>query len=535
MTWLLSALDSGVTAGVVVYEGGHPHRQDWAGIHRDARELAGRLQGRGIGPGTTVGLLAETSIATLVALRAVLLSGAAVTVLSPPHGREPATVLESVHRAVRASGAHLLVAGEPFTELETGASPCPVTSVARLAAEGTAQPWRAPGITEDATAVVQLTSGTTGPPRRVLVSHGNLAANITAIEAATGNAGLGQRPRCSWLPLHHDMGLIGYAILPMALACRLLLRPAADFLADPLCWPRMLSRYGAVSTSAPAFAYALLARLLPAAQGLDLSALRVALCGAEQIEPAVMDAFCAAAQPFGFPPESLVAGYGLAEATVAVALSAPGHGLRTDAVDRASLHAGVARPAGDGADVRRLAVIGPALPGLALEIVDPGSEQQLAERQVGEIRVRGPSVATVSGAAGQPTVDEHGWLHTGDRGYLTGGELVVCGRLKDVLVVAGRNIQPEEVELACASVPGVRAGCVAAVPYPRPEAGTEGVAVIAEVRHGHDPDLARHIRDAVRRSVGIAPDVVRLVAPGTVPKTTSGKVQRHRALDAVPS
>lgn len=545
MTRLLSALERGAGSGaeVVVIESGRARHTDWTGLHRDAGTLAGRLRSRGIGPGRTVGLLAETSVATLTALRAVLLSGAAVTVLPPPPHDDPASVPRRVGRSLAGSAADLLLVGAPFTGLAGAADalPCQVVSLSQLATEGAPAPWRPPDVDEHATAVVQLTSGTTGPPRQVRVSHHNLAANIDAIEATAGG-GLGDRPRCSWLPLHHDMGLVGYAIMPMATGCRLVLRPPADFLADPLCWPRTVSEYGAVSTSSPAFGYALLARLLPAAKGLDLSTLRVALCGAEQIEPAVIEAFCAAALPFGFDPSAMVAGYGLAEATVAVAMSPPGHGLRTDLVDRASLHAGRAAPAGsaggavdgaagNGSATRRLAVIGPPLTGIELAIVDSGTCRAVPERQVGEIRVRGDSVATVTGAAGAVTVDEDGWLRTGDRGYLTGGELVVCGRTKDVLMVAGRTIQPEEVELACAAVPGVRAGCVAAVPYPRPDAGTEGVAVVAEIRRGHQPDqddTAGRIRDTVRQIIGVSPDLVRLVPPGSVPKTTSGKLRRHR-------
>ena len=507
-------------------EANRPHRSDWASIHRDAVALAGRLQARGCGPGTTVALLAETSLATLVALRAVLLSGAAVTVLPPARDEAAA------RRMLTGCEAGLLLTGPPFAALASANGvPCPTVDLSQLADSAPA-PWRRPDLTEDDPAVVQLTSGTTGPPRQVRVSHGNLRSNIDAIHA-TAPGGLGDGPRCSWLPLHHDMGLVGYAILPMSVGCRLVLRPPADFLADPLCWLRTITDYGAVSTSAPAFAYAVLARLLKAASGLDLSTLRVALCGAEQIEPPVIEAFCAAAQPFGFDPNAIVAGYGLAEATVAVAMSPRGRGLRTDAVDRPSLHGGHALPS-TGGDTRRLAVIGPALPGIELAVfADHGLA---AEREIGEIRVRAPSVATVTGAAGRVAVDIDGWLHTGDRGYLVDGELVVCGRIKDVIVVGGRTIQPEEAELACAAVPGVRAGCIAVVPYPRHDTGTEGVAVMAEIRRGGDVtdadgDTTRLIKAAVREVIGVSPDLVRLVPPGAVPKTTSGKLRRRRVAE----
>ncbi|HEY0637134.1 MAG TPA: AMP-binding protein, partial [Pseudonocardiaceae bacterium] len=195
-----------------------------------------------------------------------------------------------------------------------------------------------------------------------------------------------------------------------------------------------------------------------------------------------------------------------------------------------ALHTGVATPAAGGEGARRLTVIGPALPGLEVGVADPDTGRPLPGRHVGEILVRGPSVATPEHDDDGVRVDAAGWLHTGDRGYLAGGDLVVCGRIKDVLVVAGRTIQPEEVELACAGVPGVRPGGVAAVPYPRPEAGTEGVAVVAELRRGVEPDgeTAHGIRERVRRAVGVTPDVVRLVAAGTLPRTTSGKLRRHR-------
>lgn len=529
MTPLLSAIERGAKSGseIVVVESGRPRRSDWLSIHRDACALAGRLQARGAGPAATVALLADTSLAMLVALRAVLLSGAAVTVLAPIG--DPA----QVRRALAGSGATLLVTGPPFTALaDLDGLPCPAIDLTRLATEGGPAPWHPPAIGEDDAAVVQLTSGTTGPPRQIRVSHRNLWTNVSAIQASA-HGGLGDAPRCSWLPFNHDMGLVGYGILPMTTGCRLVLRPPADFLADPLCWPRMVTEYGGVSTSAPVFGYAVLARLLRAASGLDLSTLRVTLCGAEQIEPAVIGGFCAAAARFGLDPASIVTAYGLAEATVAVAMSPPGRGLRVDAVDRPSLHDGQARPS-TGGDTRRLAMIGPAVPGVELEIFDRDGSVASA-REVGEIRVRGGSVATVTGATGQVAVDSDGWLHTGDRGYLVDGELVVCGRIKDVIVVGGRTIQPEEAELACATVPGVRAGCVAVVPYARAEAGTEGVAVMAELRRGHEPgtDTVGLIKDAVRQVIGVSPDVVRLVPAGSVPKTTSGKLRRHRVAQLV--
>ncbi|MCK9895184.1 AMP-binding protein, partial [Frankia sp. AgB32] len=288
---------------------------------------------------------------------------------------------------------------------------------------------------------------------------------------------------------------------------------------------------------------------------LDLSCLTYALCGGEPIDPAVVDDFLAAAGEHGFQPGAFMPAYGLAEATVAVTFSAVGRGPRYDTVDADALAAGTARPvapadspeadqpgaevpgrvesAGRGVRARRLARLGAPIPGLAVRIVDPDSGVVLPARAVGEVQVQGTSVA----AAYQDDPDSavrlgarDGWLETGDLGYAVDGELVVCGRRKDVIILGGRNIYPEEVERAAARAEGARVGNIVAFHYERPgHPGGEGLAVAVETRSADHAALRRAVADEVRSALGVTPHTVVVLAPGSVPKTPSGKLQRAEA------
>jgi fatty-acyl-CoA synthase len=337
------------------------------------------------------------------------------------------------------------------------------------------------------------------------------------------------------------MGMTGFLTVPMLFGAELVMVTPMDFLGDILLWPRLIDKYRGTMTAAPNFAYALLAKRLRrhARPGdFDLASLRWALSGSEQVEPADVEDLCAAGAPFGLRPEAIVPAYGMAETTVAVSFSQCSGGLLVDEVD-ADMLAVLRRavPATTG-NTRRLASLGPLLPGLQARIVDEDGVVQPA-RGVGLIEVRGDPVTsgyvTVGGFVAAQ--DGQGWFCTGDLGYLTElGHVVVCGRAKDVIIMAGRSIYPTDVERAAGRVAGVRGGCVVAV---RLDAGhhRESFAVAVESNKVDDPAQVRRIKHEVAHEVvaevAVRPRNVVVLAPGAIPKTPSGKLRRAYALALV--
>ena len=321
-----------------------------------------------------------------------------------------------------------------------------------------------------------------------------VGANIDAIIAG---AQLTHADRAvSWLPLYHDMGLIGLLMAPMLHGFELVLGAPQDFLARPACWLEWISEYRGTITAGPNFSYALAARALRRADALDLSSWRLALNGAETVDPHAVESFCAAAAPFGFDARAAYPVFGMAEATLAVTFPAVGDGMTVDAVDRHALEHDrrAVAPAADASpeSVRRLAKLGRPLDGFELRIVDPATGAVRAEREVGELELRSPSVTPgyYRNAEATAATFDDGWLRTGDLAYLVDGELVVCGRQKDVIIVGGRNVFPEDVERAAATVEGVRAGNVIAFGSDR-KRGRESIVVVAETK---TDDLARGAR-----------------------------------------
>jgi fatty-acyl-CoA synthase len=274
--------------------------------------------------------------------------------------------------------------------------------------------------------------------------------------------------------------------------------------------------------------------------GIDLSTWRMGLNGAEPIDPDGVEAFCKAGARHGLDPAVAYCVYGMAEATLAISFPEPGTGMGVDTVDRDVLELdGFAAPT-DGAAARRLPLLGRPLRGFEVRVCDPGTGEVLADRHVGELELRGPSVTP--GYWRRPDVTaatfHDGWLRTGDLGYLVDGELVVCGRIKDVIIVGGRNIFPEDVERATASVEGVRAGNVVAFGTVG-RRGKEGIVVVAETKLDDPRPLREAIVARVCDVVGVPPLEVVLVPAGSLPKTSSGKLQRSRCrsryLDEAPA
>jgi fatty-acyl-CoA synthase len=508
-----------------------PTRRTWPEVHATARRMAAELQSgdAGLTRGASVGVLAGEPAAIAPAAQAVWLTGGSVTMLHQPTARtDLAAWAEDTVSVLKMIGAGLVLLGAPFDALapvlvERGIAFRTIESL-----DGGSAVVPDAGVAgEHDTALLQLTSGSTAEPKAVRITHGNLHANISAMREAA-RLDVENDVMVSWLPLFHDMGMVGFLTIPMVTGLELVTVTPLDFLKRPLLWAELISKYGGTVTAAPNFAYAVLARQLARAEGpLDLSTLRIALNGAEPVDADAVAAFTDAGARFGLRPESVLCAYGMAETALGVAFAPLETGLEVDEIDADALEAHRLATPGTG---RRFPKLGPPLPGIEVRVVaDDGAV--LGERQVGVLQLRGPSVTpgylTVDGPVA--TQDADGWLDTGDEGYVAEGQVVVCGRRKDVIIMAGRNIYPTDIERAAVGADDVRAGNAVAV---RLAAGErrESFAVVVESRRAGDADAEKSIRkDVTSRvvsAVGVRPAEVVVLGPGSLPKTPSGKLRR---------
>ena len=527
------------TRGMVTGEPHAPVRHSWGEVHGQARRIAGGLAAAGIGHGDAVAVLAGAPVEIAPTAQGVWMRGASLTMLHQPTPRTDLLFWATeTRRVVDALGATAVIVSDPFMAAAPvlADSGVKVLVIADLLASEAIDPL---DTNEDDIALLQLTSGSTGPPKAVRITFRNLACNADAMFVGA-EYDLDTDVIVSWLPLFHDMGMTGFLVVPMYFGAELVKVTPMDFMQDTLLWAKLIDKYKGTMTAAPNFAYAVLAKRLRKQQPgqFDLSSLRWALSGAEQVEPAVVEDLCDAGAPFGLRREAILPAYGMAETTVAVSFSECGTGLSIDEVDAdmlAVLHRAV--PATTG-NVRRLATLGPVLAGLQARVVDEDANE-LPTRGVGVIQVRGepvsPGYTTLAGFVSSQ--DGQGWYDTGDLGYLTEkAHIVVCGRVKDVIIMAGRNVYPTDIERAAARVLGVRPGCAVAV---RLNAGhrRETFAVAVESNAFEDRGDARRIRRAVAHEVfsevDVRPRNVVVLAPGTIPKTPSGKLRRAHALSLV--
>jgi acyl-CoA synthetase (AMP-forming)/AMP-acid ligase II len=380
-------------------------------------------------------------------------------------------------------------------------------------------------------AVIQFTSGSTATPRGAVLTHRAVLAGVRGSEAGSGQNSAGW-VQLSWLPFFHDWGLFGYLVWSVVIGTQTHILPTERFARDPSEWLRLAGRVGAMITPGPTSAWDSALRVAGRRpQGIDLSTIRVATLAAEAIEPRVLDRLLELGVELGLSPEAPSGAYGMAETTLAVTEGPVAEPIRVDAVDRGALVSiGEARPATGSDDVRRVVSSGAPVPGV--ELLVAGSEGPVPERHVGEILLRTPSMMRgYIGGTEDPVVD--GWLHTGDLGYLADGELYVTGRIKDVVIVMGRNYPAQDLEWAAERVEGVRSGRTVAFATER----TEGEAVVVvECGKGREPDdLPRRVWLEVSDALGIAPREVLVLPGGTIPVTTSGKLRRSWVRDAYAS
>jgi 1-acyl-sn-glycerol-3-phosphate acyltransferase len=506
-------------------------------VWRDAAAVAGGLRSLGIARGDTVALMLPTGADFLVAFQGILIAGAVPVPIYPPVRLDRLQEYAERHSGIlRDAAVRALVTvpkAKPVAALFKAAvrSLATVTTVEEITARGAL--WGVPEGSAGDPAFIQYTSGSTGSPKGVLLSHANLLANIEAI-----GRGVDVRPTdvgVSWLPLYHDMGLIGSWLFCQTKGLPIAIQSPLSFLARPERWLWTIHERRGTLSAAPNFAYELCARNVKdeAIVGLDLSSWRCALNGAEPVSPETLERFTARFSAYGFRPGAMLPVYGLAENSVAVAFPPPGREPRIDRIARQPFEAeGRAVVAGEGdASALRFVSVGRALPEHEVKIVDDAG-RTVDERRMGRLAFRGPSMT--SGYYRKPEATaamtlEGGWLDSGDLAYVAEGEIYVTGRRKDLIIKGGRNLVPQEIEEAAAKVRGIRRNGVAAFGAIHAEQGTERLVVVAEtrVRPGEAQDrLMREVTDRVAAAVDVPPDVVALVPPGSVPKTSSGKVRR---------
>ena len=519
-------------------------RLTYGDLWTQSLEVAAGLSARGVRHRDTVAIMLRTETAFCTAFLGTLMAGGVPVPLYPPF--RPDRIEEYARRQVgilRNADARILIT---FAEVERvatlliGQAPSlsAVLTVDELADPGGARAGL-PRLGGADPALIQYTSGSTGQPKGVLLSHDNLLSNIRAIQQGLnlGSDDVG----VSWLPLYHDMGLIGSWLGTMYVGIPLTLMSPLAFLARPARWLQTLHTRRGTLSPAPNFAFDLCVHRIAddEIEGLDLSSVRVLLNGSETVVPETLDRFIERFAPYGLRPDALLPVYGLAECAVGLATPPLGRRPRVDRVLRHALQeTGMAAAAAeDDPSALRFVSCGRALPDHALRVVDD-TATPLGERHEGRIQFRGPSATAGyyrSPEATRALIGEDGWLETGDLGYLADDELFLTGRRKDLIIKGGRNIHPHEAEAIAAGVEGVRKGCVAAFGVRNPDRGTERLVIVAETRQTAEADRERiraAIVERVSDALGLPPDTVVLSRPGSVLKTSSGKIQRAATCEA---
>ncbi len=518
---------------------GKPRTITFGELYRRSLLLAGELRRRGLGGGRTVALMLPTCAEFFYSFFGVILAGGIPVPIYPPFRADKIEEYAARQAAIlRNAEAQFLLTfrrAEKIAKLIMPLAPSlegvfEAASLWREEQAGTAGEMPAPRGGGEI-AFLQYTSGSTGQPKGVVLTHANLLANIRAIGEA-----LEMRPHdvaVGWLPLYHDMGLIGTWLVPLYFGLPLAVLSPVSFLSRPERWLRTIHRHRGTLSAAPNFAYELCVRKIPDSEleGLDLSSWRAALNGAEPVRPETIERFTTRFAAYGFRPEALMPVYGLAEATLAVAAPALGTAPLIDRIERSAFEReGTAIPAApEESQILQFVSEGRPLPGINIEMRNPEGGP-CRERQEGRLWFRSPGATEGyyhNPEATRELRDANGWLDSGDLGYLADGNLFLTGRAKDIIIKGGRNLVPHEIEEIAGRVPGVRTGCVASFGIPDKATGTERLVVAAELRQGaRAQEIREEIIRRVSEAIGLPPDEVALLAPGSIPKTSSGKLRR---------
>jgi acyl carrier protein len=510
-------------------------------LYDGALGYAARLAEAGLQPGQMVAIMLPTSKEYLFSFYGTLLAGGVPVPLYPParlttiedHMTRHVGILKSAGATVmitipeakalawllraQVESLHAVMVPEDFSSQKT-ASFTPVKG-------------RAGHI-----GFLQYTSGSTGNPKGVVLTHENLLANVQAMGKAV--SATQSDVFVSWLPLYHDMGLIGGCFATMFLGFPVVLMSPLAFLSRPSSWMRAIHRHRGTISGGPNFSYELCIRRTQEAEmeGIDLSSWRFAFNGAEPVSPDTIDAFTKKFSPYGFRKNSMSPVYGLAECSVGLAFTTPGEPWRMDTLDRETFTTTGEAVDADPQDPAPLKIVGcgQVIPAHDIRVVDGAGFEQ-PDRQEGALQFRGPSATTGyyrNSEATRALFAGGGWLNTGDRAYLSDGMIYITGREKDIIIRGGRNISPYELEEAVGDLPGIRRGCVAVFGSMDHASGTERVVVLAETREkgsATHEELKKKINQLAMNLIAAPADDIVLAPPATVPKTSSGKIRRVAA------
>ncbi len=504
-------------------------RVPMTGVRDKALSIAADLAARGVRKGDCVALVLPTSPAFVECFFGVMLSGAIPVPLYPPvrlgkfdeYHRKTAAMLEAVdavlvitdQRIRRLLGVAVEKAGPRLgcvTAADLGVADAIEVSVA-----------------PNDIAFIQFSSGTTHDPKPVALTHENLLYNLATIGSYLASMGTSVQG-VSWLPLYHDMGLIGNLLSAFYLPTPLVLLPPELFVARPGAWLRAISRHHGTVSAAPNFAFGLCVNRISDDEldGVDLSSWRLCLNGAEAVSAAMQRSFSERFERWGFDASALTPCYGMAEASLAVAFKPSGTMFKSFGVDNETLTTEGAVEPGS----KELVSVGRPLPGVEVEIRDEHN-QPLPPDRTGRIFVNSPSV--MAGYYRRKDLTDEalrdGWLDTGDLGFVHDGELFVCGRHKDTVIIRGANHAPQDFEAALDGLPGVRTGCAVAVGFVPDGEEEEALAMLVETTPEAPPTLAGDVSARVLERTSILPAHVELLAPGTLPRTSSGKMRRREA------
>ena len=505
-----------------------------------AKKVAATWQRRGLTVGDRVAIVLPTSIHFLDTFLGIQLAGGIPTALYPPFRLGKLDeYFKRTQRMLRKIGARFLVTDRRTKNLlgpavQNVASIEDVLDAEKLLTSNTR--WRRVDVTPDSPAFLQFSSGTTVEPKAVHISHTNLLHNLEMIDSlfrVVGDEEQAKQGGVCWLPLYHDMGLVGCLFLGLYHPGTVTYIGPETFLAKPKIWLQTLSKYKAVVSPAPDFAYGLCLSKVKDKDldGVDLSHWRIALNGAEPINTEIMTRFCDRFSRWGFQATAMTPVYGLAEATLAVTFPELTSAPRVVEFDADRLSMEQTGVVGKG---RRLASVGQPMQGLEVQIWDDG-DNPVKSVKVGRIMVRGASICP--GYYNDPKLTgktiHKGWLDTGDLGFQHEGDLYVCGRAKDLIIIRGRNLAPQEVEELLVGVDGMRPGCAIAVGTSVEELGEQLIVLLERVAGTSRPDdaLVADIKKRVLAGVGLAPYQIQILEQGTLPRTSSGKMRRNHALE----
>src|SRR5215475_1387795 len=516
-------------------EGREAERVDFGQLHAEAGQLACGLLERGVAAGERVGIALPTSADFARAFFGVVAAGAVAVPVPPPlrfasletHMRRVVVAMRKSRVRVVLSNAMLGALLEPALA-GAGGGELRILDVAQTASPAAVYA----DVAAEAPALVQYTSGTVESPKGVVLSHANILANVAAITESLGITD--DDVSCNWLPMFHDMGLIGALVTASLNGIETCLLPPEDFIKDPGRWLQTISRQRATLTAAPSTGYLHTLRRTSSelVRELDLSSWRLALNGAESVDPDIMREFSGHFAPAGFRPTAFLPVYGLAEGTLAVTSPPAGRPVQSVWVQRDLLGQRVVAFTPAGAErARELVCVGTPVAGTELRLVAEDGTALPEVPAVGEVQIRGASVTRgyeADGQAGQRQIPDGGWVPTGDLGFRHDGELYITGRKKEMVIVFGQNHYASDIESAAGRVPGVRPDGVLAASIS--SADGEGLVLMVETRetdHQARADLVAQIRQAVSSGLGVTPRDVVLVRRGRLPRTSSGKLQRH--------